>query len=223
MSLAISMASASSLKRNRAAAGPNVSSRKMSAVRGTSTRMVGWKKVRPSGCRAPPSTTLAPRATASAMCASTFSTASMLIIGPWVTPSSMPLPTRNASTAAVSLVVKASYTPSCTSRRLAQTQVCPALRNLLAMAPTTAASRSASSNTMKGALPPSSMLAFFTVGAICASSLAPTSVLPVKLSLRTTGLLVSSPPMGPLGPVMTLHTPGGIPARSASTAMASAE
>ena len=48
-------------------------------------------------------------------------------------------------------------------------------------------------------------------------------MLPVKVSLRTSGLEVSSLPVSPDGPVMTLHTPGGMPARSASTAIASAE
>jgi hypothetical protein len=48
---------------------------------------------------------------------------------------------------------------------LAHTQVWPALRYLLTIAPSTALSRSASSNTMKGALPPSSRLIFLTVGA----------------------------------------------------------
>ena len=75
---------------------------------------------------------------------------------------------------------------------------------------------------MKGALPPSSMLVFLMVGAHCASSRRPTSVEPVKVSLRTSGLLVSSLPVSPEGPVMTLQTPGGMPARSASTARASA-
>jgi hypothetical protein len=46
---------------------------------------------------------------------------------------------------------------------LAQTQVWPVLRYLEAIAPSTAASRSASSKTMKGALPPSSSETFFTV------------------------------------------------------------
>ena len=41
-------------------------------------------------------------------------------------------------------------------------------------------------------------------------------------SLRTVGFEVSSAPMGPDGPVMTLTTPGGIPARSASSASARA-
>ena len=49
--------------------------------------------------------------------------------------------------------------------RLAQTQVWPMLRNFETIAPSTAASRSASSNTMNGALPPSSSPTFFTVPA----------------------------------------------------------
>ena len=48
---------------------------------------------------------------------------------------------------------------------------------------------------MKGALPPSSSETFFTVGAHWAISSRPTSVEPVKESLRTIGLAVSSPPM----------------------------
>src|SRR3546814_1484159 len=79
--------------------------------------------------------------------------------------------------------------------RLAQTQVWPVLRNLEIMAPSTAASRSASSNTRKGALPPSSSEIFFTVEAHCCISSLPTSVEPVKESLRTIGLEVISPPI----------------------------
>src|ERR1700761_9221313 len=107
--------------------------------------------------------------------------------------------------------------------RLAHTQVCPVLRNLLPIAPTTAASRSASSNTMKGALPPSSILVFLIVGAHWASSLAPTSVEPVNDSLRTSGLEVNLAPIADDPPVRMLQTPGGMPARSASTASARAE
>ena len=106
---------------------------------------------------------------------------------------------------------------------MAQTQVCPALRYFEAIAPATAASRSASSKTMKGALPPSSRLTFFTVDAHCDMSSLPTSVDPVNDSLRTVGFEVSSAPIGPDGPVMTLTTPGGMPARSASSASARAE
>ncbi len=55
-------------------------------------------------------------------------------------------------------------------------------------APSTALSRSASSKTMKGALPPSSSASFLMVGAHCAIRMRPTSVEPVKLRWRTTGL-----------------------------------
>src|SRR5687767_4746076 len=107
--------------------------------------------------------------------------------------------------------------------RFAHTHVWPALRYFDATAPATAASRSASSNTMNGALPPSSIEVFFTVVAHWAISSLPTSVEPVKLSLRTIGLLVSSAPIGFELPVMTETTPAGTPARSASTHIANAE
>ena len=43
------------------------------------------------------------------------------------------------------------------------------------------------------------------------------------MSLRTTGFEVSSAPISPEEPVSTLNTPGGNPARSASSASARAE
>jgi hypothetical protein len=76
---------------------------------------------------------------------------------------------------------------------------------------------------MNGALPPSSIDVFLTVAAHCDISSLPTCVEPVKLSLRTSGLLVSSPPICFESPVTTESTPAGTPARSASTAIASAE
>ena len=86
-----------------------------------------------------------------------------------------------------------------------------------------ASSRSASSNTMKGALPPSSIVVRLSVGAHCSSSSLPTAVLPVKLSLRTSGLPVSSAPISWGLPTTTLKQPAGKPARSASSAIASAD
>ena len=59
--------------------------------------------------------------------------------------------------------------------------------------PATASSSRASSNTMNGALPPSSKEIFLTVSAHCAMSFLPTAVDPVNDSLRTVGLPVSSP------------------------------
>src|SRR4029450_8618090 len=107
--------------------------------------------------------------------------------------------------------------------RLVHTQVWPLLRNLHAIAPLTAASISASSKMIKGAWPPSSMLTFLTVSAHCLSRILPTSVEPVNDSLRTASLAVSSPPTVRASPVTTLNTPAGMPARSASSARASAE
>src|SRR3989304_4571279 len=79
---------------------------------------------------------------------------------------------------------------------------------------------------MKGALPPSSSDTFFTCPAHWRISSLPTSVEPVKPSLRTIGLEVSSPPIAgasSASPVTIERTPGGSPAPSARTATASAE
>src|SRR6266403_1493959 len=107
--------------------------------------------------------------------------------------------------------------------RLAQTQVWPAFRYLEAIAPLTAISMSASSKTMKGALPPNSSETFFTVPAHCSINSLPISVEPVKVSLRTIGFDVISPPISAAGPVTHDRTPFGTPARSASSHSASAE
>ena len=76
---------------------------------------------------------------------------------------------------------------------------------------------------MNGALPPSSSDIFFTVPAHCAMRSFPISVDPVNDNLRTTGFEVSSPPISVALPVMMFKTPFGIPARSPSSASASAE
>src|SRR5215472_17173654 len=76
---------------------------------------------------------------------------------------------------------------------------------------------------MNGALPPSSSDSFLIVLAHCAISTLPVSVDPVNESLRTMGFEVSSAPISAADPVITLKTPLGTPARSASSASASAE
>ena len=113
--------------------------------------------------------------------------------------------------------------PSWTKIRFAEMQVWPELRNLHSIAPATAWSRSASSKTMNGALPPSSSETFFTLCAHWAISSFPIPVEPVKPSLRTSGFEVISSPIGAALPVTTEKTPAGMPASSASTAIASAE
>src|SRR5919112_4375646 len=107
--------------------------------------------------------------------------------------------------------------------RLAHTQVCPALRYLEASAPSTAASRSASSNTMNGALPPSSSDRRLMPSPASLMSQRPTLVDPVKVILATFGLRQNSSPIGLASPVTTENAPLGTPARSARTARAKAD
>src|SRR5688500_3867372 len=76
---------------------------------------------------------------------------------------------------------------------------------------------------MNGAFPPSSSETFLTVPAHCAIRTLPTAVDPVNEILRTVGFEVSSAPISAADPVITFRIPGGTPARSASTARASAE
>ena len=77
---------------------------------------------------------------------------------------------------------------------------------------------------MKGALPPSSIEHFITWSAACRSRIRPTSVEPVKVSLRTTGFSQNSLPTSEeLDEVTMLNTPFGMPARSARTPIAVAD
>src|SRR5207237_7013270 len=81
---------------------------------------------------------------------------------------------------------------------------------------------SASSNTMNGALPPSSIAGFTTLSAASCSSLRPTSVEPVNDTTRTRGscsILLTTGPERRDG--MTLTTPAGTPASSSSGISAS--
>ena len=76
---------------------------------------------------------------------------------------------------------------------------------------------------MKGALPPSSSASFLMVGAHCAIKMRPTSVLPVNDRWRTTSLSHSTLPTALESVVViTLMTPAGTPARTASSAAARA-
>src|SRR5690625_6111151 len=69
--------------------------------------------------------------------------------------------------------------------RLAAVQASPMLRSLASMAPWTALSRSASSNTSNGALPPSSIEVRRTFCAASSMRRRPTEVEPVNDSLRS--------------------------------------
>ena len=77
--------------------------------------------------------------------------------GPTSTPSSVPSPTVRAPMRSANRRENSSATDSCTRNRLAEVQASPMLRILASIAPSTASSRSASSKTRNGALPPSSI------------------------------------------------------------------
>src|SRR5260221_8024296 len=114
--------------------------------------------------------------------------------------------------------------PRSTNIRLAHTHVWPALRNFEAIAPLTAATKSASANTMNGALPPSSSETRLTVAADLEIRICPTSVDPVNEILRTrsSAKTVSENGIGLLVVTM-LTTPGGKPASVNKLASSSAE
>ena len=99
--------------------------------------------------------------------------------------------------------------------RLAAVHASPMLRILAAIAPATASSRSASSKTMNGALPPSSIDVRRTFSAHCASSTLPTFVEPVNDSLRASPERISGSITAPACTQVTmLTTPSGRPASS---------
>ena len=87
------------------------------------------------------------------------------------------------------------------------------LRILAAIAPSTASSRSASSNTMNGALPPSSREVRRIFSAHCSRSSRPTAVEPVKDNLRASPDRISGSITPPASVAVTqLTTPAGTPA-----------
>ena len=149
---------------------------------------------------------------------------SSLMSGPTTTPGSNPGPTRSARTASTKRGTNRSAMDRWTKIRLAQMHDWPPTRRyLIATAPSTAASRSASSKTTKGALPPSSKDTRLRECAAACMSCFPTSVEPVKASFRTSGCAAKASPIGrDLAPVTTLNTPAGSPASAAISASARA-
>jgi hypothetical protein len=120
-------------------------------------------------------------------------------------------PTRRFCMRALTLAMKRGYTDSCTSRREPAQQTWPWLNQIESTRPSTAASRSASSKTMNGDLPPSSSDSFLPVPAVALRMMRPTSVEPVKASLSMPGWLTMASPTRP-SPVTMLTTPAGTPA-----------
>ncbi len=100
--------------------------------------------------------------------------------------------------------------------RLAEVQTWPLLRNRAQAAPGTATSRSASSKTISGSIPPSSRLTRFSCSAARTAMRVPTAVDPVNAMHATRGSSTSAAPTsGP--PVTTFTTPAGRCASARST------
>jgi hypothetical protein len=100
-------------------------------------------------------------------------------------------------------------------------QTWPWLNQMASTTPSTTLSRSASSNTMNGDLPPSSSDSFLPVPAVAMRMIRPTSVEPVNAILSTSSCSTMSWPVRP-SPVMMLTTPAGRPTSSQSSANRSA-
>src|SRR4029078_11720926 len=130
-----------------------------------------------------------------------------LMTGPKSSPSLGP--TLSALAAPMSLSRNVSYTLANTLMRLPAAQRCPALEKAESHTHFTASSRSASSQTMRGFLPPSSSETFFSVLPHTSPIHLPTLVEPVKLTTSTFGCSTSGAPHSVPYPCSTLSTPGG--------------
>ena len=75
----------------------------------------------------------------------------------------------------------------CTRKRVGEMHTWPALRNLAPPEAFTASATSASSATITGAWPPSSIVTRFMCAPASAASCLPTGVEPVKVTLRMIG------------------------------------
>ena len=107
--------------------------------------------------------------------------------------------------------MKASWIDSWTRSREPAQQTWPWLNQIASTTPSTAESRSASSKTMNGDLPPSSSVSALPEPAVASRIFRPTSVEPVKAILSTPSWRTISSPVAP-SPVTMLTTPAGTPA-----------
>ena len=226
-SLAMRSASASSSKRITDSTGPNTSSCAMRMWLRTPVKMVGCtnQPVPHSGAvpLSPPSTAVAPSARAMSMYSSTLRYCGGVVIGPTWVSALIGSPMRAVRATASRRSTKASWMLSCTSSREPAMQVWPVAAKMPEIAPNAACSRSASSNTTLGDLPPSSMAVCFKRRPARSLIRRPVESEPVKLILATSGCSTSGVPTSAPKPVTTLNTPGGKPASSNSCANSSVE
>ena len=164
----------------------------------------------------PPHTSRAPSATPSATYAATFSRCAADTSGPLSVAGSSPLPSRTRSARRASSATNSSCTGASSSSRVPAEHTCPACRNAPLSAPSSAASRSASANTMFGFLPPSSSATFLTSSAAARMIARPVASPPVNDTRSTSGADTSAAPTLAPAPSTRLTTPAGVPAFSSS-------
>src|ERR1700759_3848679 len=206
-------ASASSPNGVTVTTGPNTSSVYAGSSGRTGASTVGgYQYPGPSGAW-PRKATGAPSGTYEATC----DRCAAEISGPISVAAEAGSPTTRPRTAGSNSSMNVSRTERWTRIRDRAQQSCPALSNTAYGAVAATSSRSASAKTMLELLPPSSRVTRFTWSAQPAMIRLPTSVDPVKQILRTAGWVTNrSPTTDPL-PGITVKTPSGSPASSASS------
>ena len=129
---------------------------------------------------------------------------------------------RRAPSADLKRSRKRSTTGSTTMKRLAAMQLWPLLISRASAAARAAASTSASANTMKGSLPPSSRTVFFSMRPACSATAMPARSLPVSVAATMRGSAMIS--FTPAGFVSTVwKSPSGKPARRKTCSISSAQ
>src|SRR5579863_10107705 len=180
VSLAMLIASASSVNGMIAATGPKTSSRAMRSSLVASISVHGYQNPGPSGTDPVKIGSISTNdATVVRWLADTS--------GPISVASSSGSPTRTPRVASTSNDTKRSYTPRCTRMRDRAQQSCPALPKTAYGAAAAARSRSASAKMTFADLPPSSRVTRLIAAAAPRITWRPTSVEPVNAILATSG------------------------------------
>mmetsp|Transcript_39544 Transcript_39544/g.99691 ORF Transcript_39544/g.99691 Transcript_39544/m.99691 type:complete len:322 (-) Transcript_39544:1907-2872(-) len=214
--------STSPWKREMIMMGPNDSSRATNMSSFTSVKMVGSKNRPGRSACLPPSTRRAPSSTPFLQYCTSFSRCARWFCGPCAVPLSSGSPIVIFRTSSTTMATNSSWMLFSTNTRPAAMQFSPLLKNTPPIACFTERSKSESAKMINGLLPPSSRDTFFTLPAQDAMMCFPTSVEPVKPSLRTSGWSAMACPHTDPEPGRMFTTPGGMPAFTVSSANFSA-
>ena len=142
--------------------------------------------------------------------------------GPIFTPGVRPWPSVIRGIFSRSAATNLLWIVRSTSSREPAEQTSPWLAKAPKSAPSTAAAKSASANTMFGFLPPSSSDTRLRLPVAAVITWRPVVVPPVKAILSTFGCAASASPQPVPGPVTMFTTPAGVPASTTISARSSA-